>query len=93
MILLICSTLVILTACATTKTVVETRIEYIHPDIPLILLQPCDDITKPAFSTNGELLIDYITLQSKYTVCAAKVSSISSILDSYNKMYDSNITD
>ena len=88
MIFLICLIQVLLTACVTTKTVVETKIEYISPDIPKALLDPCDIAPETSFSTNGELLMSYITLQSLYTICSSKVSSISLILETYNNTYN-----
>ena len=72
------------------KTVTETKIEYVSPDIPKALLDPCGDLPFNA-TTNGELLIAYISLQTAYLLCASKVSSIGLILKSYDDLY--SITD
>lgn len=70
------------------KTITETKIEYIHPEIPDEILSPCDSIPSESIQVNGELLISYISLQTSYMICSAKVRSISSILKSYNSIYD-----
>lgn len=74
-------------ACA--KTVIETQIKYIQPDIPASLLSPCDEINY-SIMTNGELLMSYISLQTAYLTCASKVSSISMILNSYANIYETD---
>lgn len=84
---MICLIHILLTACATTKTIVETKIEYISPEIPDILLSKCDDLPQLSFQTNGELIMAYISLQSMYTICSSKVTSIANILQSYSSIY------
>lgn len=85
--------LLILTAlllgCKTIET--KTEISYILPEIPEVIISPCDDIPLVSFKTNGELLMAYIELQTAYTICASKVSSISMILKSYNEVYNKNV--
>ncbi len=72
------------------KTITETKIEYIHPEIPEVVISPCDPIpTNTSISTNGDLLMAYISLQSSYIICASKVTSIANILQSYNSIYNS----
>ena len=71
------------------KTITETKIEYVHPEIPDEILSPCDSIPSGSIPTNGELLMSYISLQTSYMICSAKVHSISSILKSYSSIYDS----
>ncbi len=75
--------------CVTTKTVVETKIEYVSPDVPQSLLDPCEHIPSLAANTNGELLMAYLSLQTSYVVCSSKVTSISMILQSYKDIYSS----
>jgi hypothetical protein len=71
-----------------TKTVTETRIEYVRPEIPASVISSCDPIpSSTSVSTNGELLMAYISLQSSYVICASKVSSIANILNAYNERY------
>lgn len=80
-------------ACA--KTVVETKIQYVRPEIPAALLSPCDEV-EYSITTNGELLMSYISLQTAYLTCSSKVLSISMILKSYADIYEpseSNETD
>lgn len=74
-------------ACA--KTINETQIKYIIPDIPKELIAPCDEINY-SIMTNGELLMSYISLQTAYLTCASKVSSISMILNSYANIYETD---
>lgn len=74
-------------ACA--KTVIETQIKYIQPDIPASLLSQCDEIDY-SIMTNGELLMSYISLQTAYLTCASKVSAISMILNSYANIYETD---
>ena len=78
---------VLLTGCVTTKTVTEYK--YIKPDIPQHLLEPCNSVPL-TITTNGELVTAYITLQTEYLVCASKVSSIATILQSYDNNYTSD---
>lgn len=81
--LLIC---VIFTGCV--KTVTETKIEYVKPEIPDSIISQCDPInTNVSISTNGDLLMAYISLQSSYVICASKVTSIVNILNSYDSIY------
>ena len=81
--LLIC---VIFTGCV--KTVTETKIEYVKPEIPESIISQCDPInTNASISTNGDLLMAYISLQSSYVICSSKVTSIANILRSYDSIY------
>ena len=81
--LLIC---VIFTGCV--KTVTETKIEYVKPEIPDSIISQCDPInTNASISTNGDLLMAYISLQSSYVICSSKVTSIANILRSYDSIY------
>ena len=81
--LLIC---VIFTGCV--KTVTETKIEYVKPEIPDSIISQCDPInTNASISTNGDLLMAYISLQSSYVICSSKVTSIANILHSYDSIY------
>lgn len=76
------------------KTITETKIEYIQPEIPDAVTSPCDPIpTNTSISTNGDLLMAYISLQSSYIICASKVASIVNILQSYNSIYTAAPTD
>lgn len=76
-------------ACA--KTVVETKIQYVQPEIPAVLLSQCDPITaNTSITTNGELLMSYISLQTAYLTCSSKVLSISMILKSYADIYETD---
>ena len=81
--LLVC---VIFTGCV--KTVTETKIEYVRPEIPESIISQCDPInTNASISTNGDLLMAYISLQSSYVICSSKVTSIANILNSYDSIY------
>ena len=81
--LLIC---VIFTGCV--KTVTETKIEYVKPEIPDSIISQCDPInTNASIITNGDLLMAYISLQSSYVICSSKVTSIANILRSYDSIY------
>lgn len=81
--LLIC---VIFTGCV--KTVTETKIEYVRPEIPESIISQCDPInTNESIITNGDLLMAYISLQSSYVICSSKVTSIANILRSYESIY------
>lgn len=81
--LLIC---VIFTGCV--KTVTETKIEYVKPEIPESIISQCDPInTNASIVTNGDLLMAYISLQSSYIICSSKVTSIANILRSYDSIY------
>ena len=83
LLLLIC---VIFTGCV--KTVTETKIEYVKPEIPESIISQCDPInTNASISTNGDLLMAYISLQSSYVICSSKVTSIANILNSYDSIY------
>lgn len=84
---------VLLLGCKTIET--KTEISYIIPDIPKELIAPCDDV-EYSITTNGELLMSYISLQTAYLTCSSKVLSISMILKSYADIYEtseSNETD
>lgn len=77
---------IIFTGCV--KTVTETKIEYIRPEIPDTVISPCDPIpVNTSISTNGDLLMAYISLQSSYVICYSKVTSIANILQSYDQIY------
>lgn len=76
-----------MTGCA--KTITETKVEYIRPEIPDSVLSECESIPSSDIKTNGDLLLAYISLQSSYAVCASKVSSIKMILQSYESVYSS----
>ena len=81
--LIICA---IFTGCV--KTVTETKIEYVKPEIPDSIISQCDPINANAsISTNGDLLMAYISLQSAYVICSSKVTSIANILRSYDSIY------
>ena len=81
--LLIC---IIFTGCV--KTVTETKIEYVKPEIPDSIISQCEPInTNVSISTNGDLLMAYISLQSSYVICSSKVTSIANILRSYDSIY------
>ena len=70
------------------KTITETKIEYILPEIPEAIISPCDTIhVNTSITTNGDLLMAYISLQSSYIICASKITSIANILQSYNSIY------
>lgn len=77
-----------MTSCA--KTITETKIEYIHPDIPASLLESCEQIKNDSITTNGDLLMSYISLQTAYAICSSKIVSIRNILDSYNTVYSTD---
>ena len=74
------------------KTVTETKVQYISPEIPQSLLEPCDTISQDSIKTNGDLLMSYISLQTSYAICSAKVNSISNILNSYDTIYNLDIS-
>jgi hypothetical protein len=75
------------------KTVTETRVEYIKPEIPTAIISECDPMpTNNSISTNGDLLMAYISLQSSYVVCSSKVTSIANILQSYDQIYTNSIS-
>lgn len=73
------------------KTVTETKVEYIRPEVPASIIASCDPVPVNPFKTNGELLMAYISLQSSYVICASKVTSIANILESYNVIYTSEL--
>ena len=71
------------------KTITETKIVYVNPEIPESILSPCDNMPlSESIMTNGDLLMAYINIQSSYIICSSKVNSIANILKSYNKVYD-----
>lgn len=84
---IICFTI---TGCV--KTVTETKVEYIRPEIPESIISPCELVKTEQIHTNGDLLMAYVSLQSAYVICASKVTSIANILQSYNTIYTSPIT-
>lgn len=73
--------------CAKTQS--ELKIEYVHPEIPSSMLEPCEDV-QMSFETNGELLMSYISLQTAYLECSSKVRAISGILNMYKNLYPNN---
>lgn len=79
----------LLSGCA--KTVTETKVQYIRPEFPQSLLDPCDPAPVNSISTNGDLLMSYISLQALYAICSLKVSSILGILQSYDSAYGLDI--
>lgn len=80
-------TLLMILSSGCTKTIADTKIKYVYPEIPTSILTPCDSIQNMTIGTNGELLMAYISLQSSYIICASKVISINSILNSYTEIY------
>lgn len=78
------------TVASCVRTVTETKIEYVKPEIPDSITSPCEDMPIGNLKTNGELLMSYITLQSMYATCAAKVNSIRMILLSNESIYKSD---
>ena len=76
-ILFIIFTITCVTMLGCVKTVTETKIEYIKPEIPSSIISPCDPIpSNTSISTNGDLLMAYISLQSSYVICSSKVASL-----------------
>jgi len=76
------------TVIGCTKTITETRVEYVRPEIPEAVISPCDPMpSNTSISTNGDLLMAYISLQSSYVVCSSKITSITNILQSYDSIY------
>lgn len=69
------------------KTVTETQIKYVKPEIPESVLSSCEPLPATPINTNGDLLMAYISLQSAYTICSSKVSSIKMIIQSYDDIY------
>ena len=61
---------ILLLTCLTTvgcvKTVTETKVEYIKPEIPASVISKCDPVPTSNFTTNGELLMAYISLQKRH---------------------------
>jgi len=83
--LLVC---IVFIGCTTTKIVTETRVEYVRPEIPETMLTACDPVPQTtSITTNGDLLMAYISLQSSYVICSLKVTSIANILKSYDSIY------
>jgi hypothetical protein len=84
--------LLILTAlllgCKTIET--RTEISYILPEIPESIISPCEPIKNDSITTNGDLLMSYISLQTAYAICSSKIVSIRNILDSYNTVYSTD---
>ena len=73
-------------------TITETKIQYVSPEIPQSLLEPCESVPADSIKTNGDLLMSYISLQTAYAICSAKVSSISNILSSYEAVYNLDLS-
>lgn len=69
------------------KTITETKVEYVKPEIPESLLSECDPLPSDSIKTNGDLLLAYISLQSSYALCSSKISSIKMVLESYDNIY------
>jgi hypothetical protein len=80
-----------MTSCV--KTVYKTEVSYIKPEIPDSVLESCSPMPSDSIKTNGDLLMSYITLQSLYSICSSKVSSIRMILQSYDNIYLSPINE
>ena len=90
-IIILLLTCIIFTGCV--KTVTETKVEYIKPEIPATVIAPCEPMpTNTSISTNGDLLMAYISLQSSYVICSSKVTSIANILQSYDVIYTNPIS-
>lgn len=82
-----------LTTLGCVKTITETKIVYVKPEIPESIISSCEPMpSNTSISTNGDLLMSYISLQSLYVICSSKVTSIASILDSYNEIYTNSIS-
>ena len=77
-ILLLC--LLLITGCTHTQVVYKYR----APEIPSALLV-CEQLDEPTITTNGNLLMAYITVRSQYQVCASKVKAISDIISTANE--------
>lgn len=58
--------------CATDRVVV-TKIEYAVPSD--LILQSCK-IVELKFSTNGEMLMSLIELNTQYQICAARMDAV-----------------
>lgn len=86
MIFLLFCIMLLSTGCV--KTVYKTDIKYVIPEIPESIIEPCSQI-ESSFTTNGELLMSYLTLQTSYLECSAKVRSIYTIIQSYKDIYGS----
>ena len=73
-----------MTGCV--KTIYKDRIEYVPIEVPQSMLEPCENIPT-SITTNGELLMAYISLQTAYLTCAAKVSSLNMLIKTYEDTY------
>lgn len=71
--------LIIISGCAHAPQVIYRDLT---PEVPDNLLS-CEPITTPKITTNGDLLMSYITLRSQYNVCSAKVQAIADIISAY----------
>ena len=61
-----------MSGCATDRVVV-TKIEYAVPSGQI--LQSCPDV-ELKFSTNGEMLMSLIELNTQYQICAARMDAV-----------------
>jgi hypothetical protein len=77
--------LLVLSGCV--ETVYKTEVRYVRPEIPESIISPCEQITFNGIQTNGDLLMSYISLNSAYSICSAKVNSIRQIIQSYSEIY------
>lgn len=80
--------LLVLSGCA--ETVYKTEVKYVRPEIPASMISPCEAIPFDGIQTNGDLLMSYISLNSAYSICSAKINSIRQILQSYDDIYGSS---
>lgn len=79
--------LLLITGCTHTQIVYK----YLTPEIPSALLV-CEQLDEPTITTNGNLLMAYITVRSQYQVCALKVKAISDIISTTNEDNNDNRT-
>lgn len=75
---------ILLVSCS---TVPEVEIKYVKPEIPESISSPCEPMRISGIETNGSLLMAYLTLHSQYSICAAKLSAIVQIIESYDTLY------
>lgn len=74
-------------SCATAKTEVATRIEYVYP--PEGLLKTCENVPLN-LATNGEMLMSLIELHSEYQICAFRVNSLVQFFERVQKIEKEN---
>ena len=79
--------LLLITGCTHTQIVYKYR----APEIPSTLLV-CEPLDEPTVTTNGNLLMAYITVRSQYQVCASKVKAIVDIISTTNEDNNGNRT-